>query len=146
MYTRSDRHLDNLMMDTKTGGILQIDFGICFGMGSSGTVPTYIHTYIHTYIRIPSYLLPLYDTYLHLRTYMFIFNQVLPVPEFIPFRLTAQLRGILQVLLPYMVIHRKHVSCYVHTTTSMLNHMQLLRLRVLVSLKNIISTATIVAF
>jgi DNA-dependent protein kinase catalytic subunit len=45
-------------MDTKTGGILQIDFGICFGMGSS----------------------------------------VLPVPEFMPFRLTAQLREILQPL------------------------------------------------
>jgi DNA-dependent protein kinase catalytic subunit len=45
-------------MDTKTGGILQIDFGICFGMGSS----------------------------------------VLPVPEFIPFRLTTQLREILQPL------------------------------------------------
>ena len=30
-----DRHLDNLLMDMKTGNIIQIDFGICFGMGSS---------------------------------------------------------------------------------------------------------------
>lgn len=30
-----DRHLDNLLLDQKTGGIVQIDFGICFGMGTS---------------------------------------------------------------------------------------------------------------
>ncbi len=27
-----DRHLDNLLMDAKRGSIVQIDFGICFGM------------------------------------------------------------------------------------------------------------------
>ena len=53
-----DRHLDNLLMDEYDGSIIQIDFGICFGMGAS----------------------------------------VLPVPELIPFRLTAQLRGMLQPL------------------------------------------------
>ena len=30
-----DRHLDNLLLDEKTGGIVQIDFGVCFGMGTS---------------------------------------------------------------------------------------------------------------
>ena len=30
-----DRHLDNLLINEKTGGIIQIDFGICFGMGTS---------------------------------------------------------------------------------------------------------------
>lgn len=30
-----DRHLDNLMIGTDSGTILQIDFGICFGMGAS---------------------------------------------------------------------------------------------------------------
>jgi DNA-dependent protein kinase catalytic subunit len=30
-----DRHLDNLLLDEKTGCIVQIDFGICFGMGTS---------------------------------------------------------------------------------------------------------------
>jgi DNA-binding transcriptional regulator YhcF (GntR family) len=30
-----DRHLENLLLDNNTGGIVQIDFGICFGMGSS---------------------------------------------------------------------------------------------------------------
>lgn len=30
-----DRHLDNLLLDEGTGGIVQIDFGICFGMGTS---------------------------------------------------------------------------------------------------------------
>jgi hypothetical protein len=30
-----DRHLDNLLLDTSTGSIVQIDFGICFGMGAS---------------------------------------------------------------------------------------------------------------
>jgi hypothetical protein len=45
-------------VDTSTGAVVQIDFGICFGMGQS----------------------------------------VLPVPEFIPFRLTPQLRAVLQPL------------------------------------------------
>eukprot|EP01036_Dinobryon_divergens_P023472 gene23472-31822_t len=58
-------------MDTKTGGILQIDFGICFGMGSS----------------------------------------VLPVPEFIPFRLTAQLREILQPLDGTGLLRHYMVQC-----------------------------------
>ena len=30
-----DRHLDNLLLDQKTGAFVQIDFGICFGMGTS---------------------------------------------------------------------------------------------------------------
>ena len=30
-----DRHLENLLMDERTGGIIQIDFGVCFGMGQS---------------------------------------------------------------------------------------------------------------
>ena len=30
-----DRHLDNLLLDEATGGIVQIDFGVCFGMGTS---------------------------------------------------------------------------------------------------------------
>jgi DNA-dependent protein kinase catalytic subunit len=30
-----DRHLDNLLIDMKTGCVVQIDFGICFGIGSS---------------------------------------------------------------------------------------------------------------
>ena len=30
-----DRHLDNLLVDTKTGQIVPIDFGICFGMSAS---------------------------------------------------------------------------------------------------------------
>jgi DNA-dependent protein kinase catalytic subunit len=30
-----DRHLDNLLLDNRTGAIIQIDFGICFGMGQS---------------------------------------------------------------------------------------------------------------
>jgi DNA-dependent protein kinase catalytic subunit len=30
-----DRHLDNLLLDSKGGSIVQIDFGICFGMGAS---------------------------------------------------------------------------------------------------------------
>lgn len=30
-----DRHLDNLLLDSRTGAIIQIDFGICFGMGQS---------------------------------------------------------------------------------------------------------------
>ena len=30
-----DRHLDNLLMDTKRGSVVQIDFGVCFGMGAS---------------------------------------------------------------------------------------------------------------
>ena len=53
-----DRHLENLLLDTRTGGIVQIDFGYCFGMGQS----------------------------------------IVPVPEFIPFRLTPQLIGVLQPL------------------------------------------------
>ena len=53
-----DRHLENLLLDTKTGGIIQIDFGISFGMGQS----------------------------------------LLPVPEFFPFRISPQLRGVLQPL------------------------------------------------
>ncbi len=27
-----DRHLENLLMDSKRGSIVQIDFGVCFGM------------------------------------------------------------------------------------------------------------------
>ena len=53
-----DRHLENLLLDVKTGAIVQIDFGICFGKGQWG----------------------------------------LPVPEFIPFRLSPQLVGVLQPL------------------------------------------------
>ena len=53
-----DRHLENLLMDTQTGAILQIDFGCCFGMGQS----------------------------------------TLGVPEFIPFRLSPQLRAVLRPL------------------------------------------------
>lgn len=30
-----DRHLENLLIDVTTGSVIQIDFGICFGMGSS---------------------------------------------------------------------------------------------------------------
>jgi DNA-dependent protein kinase catalytic subunit len=30
-----DRHLENLLIDYKTGGIVQIDFGICFGIAQS---------------------------------------------------------------------------------------------------------------
>jgi phosphatidylinositol kinase/protein kinase (PI-3 family) len=30
-----DRHLDNLLLDVTTGSIVQIDFGVCFGMGAS---------------------------------------------------------------------------------------------------------------
>ena len=30
-----DRHLENLLLDERTGGIVQIDFGVCFGMGQS---------------------------------------------------------------------------------------------------------------
>ena len=30
-----DRHLDNLLIDMKTGSVVQIDFGICFGIGAS---------------------------------------------------------------------------------------------------------------
>jgi hypothetical protein len=30
-----DRHLENLLLDYKGGSIIQIDFGICFGMGTS---------------------------------------------------------------------------------------------------------------
>lgn len=30
-----DRHLDNLLLDVKGGSFVQIDFGICFGMGAS---------------------------------------------------------------------------------------------------------------
>ena len=59
------------MMDVRTGGILQIDFGICFGMGSS----------------------------------------VLPVPEFIPFRLTTQLREILQPLDGTGLLRHYMVKC-----------------------------------
>lgn len=53
-----DRHLENLLIDTRRGSVVQIDFGICFGIGSS----------------------------------------MLPVPELIPFRLTPQLRHVLQPL------------------------------------------------
>mmetsp|Transcript_24271 Transcript_24271/g.35577 ORF Transcript_24271/g.35577 Transcript_24271/m.35577 type:complete len:261 (-) Transcript_24271:115-897(-) len=30
-----DRHLDNLLIDIRAGSVVQIDFGICFGMGAS---------------------------------------------------------------------------------------------------------------
>jgi len=50
-----DRHLDNLLLDTTSGALVPIDFGACFGIGTS----------------------------------------LLPVPELIPFRLTATLRGVL---------------------------------------------------
>ncbi|RYG70459.1 hypothetical protein EON64_00075 [archaeon] len=30
-----DRHLENLLLDSSTGSIVNIDFGICFGMGAS---------------------------------------------------------------------------------------------------------------
>jgi hypothetical protein len=30
-----DRHLDNLLLDGRSGAIVQIDFGVCFGMGAS---------------------------------------------------------------------------------------------------------------
>lgn len=53
-----DRHLENLLFDTNSGAIVQIDFGMCFGISTS----------------------------------------VLQVPELIPFRLTPQLRGVLQPL------------------------------------------------
>ncbi len=53
-----DRHLENLLIDAKRGSVVQIDFGICFGMGAS----------------------------------------VLPVPEFMPFRLSDQMLGVLHPL------------------------------------------------
>jgi DNA-dependent protein kinase catalytic subunit len=30
-----DRHLENLLLDSQTGAVVQIDFGVCFGIGSS---------------------------------------------------------------------------------------------------------------
>ena len=30
-----DRHLDNILLDTRSGSVIHIDFGICFGMGAS---------------------------------------------------------------------------------------------------------------
>lgn len=66
-----DRHLENLLLDVKTGAVIQIDFGICFGMGSS----------------------------------------VLPVPEFMPFRLTPQLRAVLQPLDGVGLLRHYMVQC-----------------------------------
>ena len=66
-----DRHLDNLLLDTSSGSVVQIDFGVCFGMGSS----------------------------------------VLPVPELLPFRLTAQLRGALSPLDGAVLLRGHMVAC-----------------------------------
>lgn len=52
-----DRHLDNLLLDCKTGAFVPIDFGMSFGIGAA----------------------------------------LLPVPELIPFRLTAVMTEALQV-------------------------------------------------
>lgn len=53
-----DRHLGNILIDKLTGGVILIDFGVCFDIGSS----------------------------------------ILAVPELIPFRLTTELRSVLQPL------------------------------------------------
>lgn len=70
-----DRHLDNLLLDTACGSIVQIDFGICFGMGTSVLpVPELIPFRLTTQLR--SVLLPLDGTGL-LRQYMSTVMQTL---------------------------------------------------------------------
>jgi DNA-dependent protein kinase catalytic subunit len=66
-----DRHLDNLLVDCKSGAIILIDFGICFGIGASS----------------------------------------LPVPELIPFRLTAQLTSILSPLDTVDMLRHYMIQC-----------------------------------
>jgi PI-3-kinase-related kinase SMG-1 len=47
-----DRHLDNILMDFRSGEVVHIDWNVCFEKGVKLKVPElvpyrYMHTYIH---------------------------------------------------------------------------------------------------
>ncbi|CAM9129326.1 unnamed protein product, partial [Ectocarpus fasciculatus] len=63
-----DRHLDNLLIDERTGSVVMIDFGICFGMGASCLpVPELIPFRLTS--QVTNVLRPLHGVY-QLRHYM----------------------------------------------------------------------------